>query len=180
MQRFDKGGLTLVLSPPPPPRILRPTRAPPSHNATTLPRGGVTHRAVVVPLWHRIHGESPLSPRWKRSHGGVTHRAVCVPHRAFLATVTCSYRVRFRVGREPFKTFQGLLPERQGQNLALTLSYVPYSLDSGERVETHTPHGTHSRKPGAVSAAVGRPMFLVLTLQVCLAHKKTPPCMALQ
>ena len=28
-------------------------------------------------------------------------------------------------------TFQGLSPESQGQNLALTVVYVPYSLDSG-------------------------------------------------
>jgi len=29
------------------------------------------------------------------------------------------------------ETFYGLLPESQSQNLALTVSYVPYSLDSG-------------------------------------------------
>jgi len=30
--------------------------------------------------------------------------------------------------------FEGLLPENQGQHLALTVIYVPYSLDSGALV----------------------------------------------
>ena len=34
--------------------------------------------------------------------------------------------------REPLERFDRLLPERQGQNLALTVLYVPYSLDSGK------------------------------------------------
>ena len=29
--------------------------------------------------------------------------------------------------------FKGLLPERQDQNLVLTVVYVPYSLDSGSQ-----------------------------------------------
>ena len=33
--------------------------------------------------------------------------------------------------REALNTFEGLLPESQGQNLALTVLCVPYSLDSG-------------------------------------------------
>ena len=33
-------------------------------------------------------------------------------------------------GEQP-KTIQGLSPESQGQNLALTVLHVPYSLDSG-------------------------------------------------
>jgi len=32
--------------------------------------------------------------------------------------------------------FQGLLPESQGQNVALTVLYVPYSLDSGTLIGT--------------------------------------------
>ena len=35
-----------------------------------------------------------------------------------------------RAKREQLKTFQGLLPERQDQNLAVTALCVPYSLDS--------------------------------------------------
>ena len=36
-----------------------------------------------------------------------------------------------RAKREHFETFQGRLHESQGQNLALTVLYVPYSLRSG-------------------------------------------------
>ena len=46
--------------------------------------------------------------------------------------VSCSRnqgRVRAKKGQ--LKTFQGLLQESRGQNLALPVSYVPYSLDSG-------------------------------------------------
>jgi len=35
---------------------------------------------------------------------------------------------------EQFRRVYGLLPEGQGQNLALTVLYVPYSLDSGRAV----------------------------------------------
>ena len=31
--------------------------------------------------------------------------------------------------------FDGLLPESQGQNLVVTVSHVPYSLDSGRRLQ---------------------------------------------
>jgi hypothetical protein len=34
----------------------------------------------------------------------------------------------------PSKTFWGLLPDRQGQNLALTVFSVPYSPDSGQSI----------------------------------------------
>ena len=37
---------------------------------------------------------------------------------------------RFRAEREQLKTFEGLLPTSQGQNLAFTVLHVPYSLDS--------------------------------------------------
>ena len=39
--------------------------------------------------------------------------------------------VRFRAKRKPLKGFEGLLRKGQGQDLALTVLYVPYSLDSG-------------------------------------------------
>jgi len=38
---------------------------------------------------------------------------------------------RFRAKMEHLKEFQVLLPESQGQNMALTVVYVPYSLGSG-------------------------------------------------
>ena len=38
---------------------------------------------------------------------------------------------RCRTKREPLQRFYGLSPESQGQSLALTVVYVPYSLDSG-------------------------------------------------
>jgi len=38
---------------------------------------------------------------------------------------------RIREKKEQFKRFQGLLPERQGQSLSLTVLYVPCWLDSG-------------------------------------------------
>ena len=41
------------------------------------------------------------------------------------------FSVRFRANREQLNTFLGLLPEGQGQNPALTVSYAAYSLDSG-------------------------------------------------
>ena len=37
---------------------------------------------------------------------------------------------RFRAEREQLETFEALLPKSQGQNLALTVLYVPYSLDA--------------------------------------------------
>jgi len=40
---------------------------------------------------------------------------------------------RFQAKRGQLKRFQGLLPESQGQNRALTVLYVPNSLDSGTR-----------------------------------------------
>ena len=39
--------------------------------------------------------------------------------------------VRFRANRKQLNKVQGLLREREGQNLALTVLHVPYSLDSG-------------------------------------------------
>ena len=41
--------------------------------------------------------------------------------------------VRFRARRGQLETLEGLLPDSQGQNLALTVLYMPYSLDSGTR-----------------------------------------------
>ena len=38
-------------------------------------------------------------------------------------------QVRFRPKREQLTTFSGLLPPSQGQNLTLTVLYVPYSLN---------------------------------------------------
>ena len=42
---------------------------------------------------------------------------------------------------EQFETFQGRLPESQGQNLALTVEHVPYSLNSGPRKSARTSPG---------------------------------------
>ena len=39
---------------------------------------------------------------------------------------------RFRVKEAGCNNFQKLLPASQGRNLALSVSHVPYSLDSGE------------------------------------------------
>jgi len=41
-------------------------------------------------------------------------------------------RCRSRIEREQFERFQRFYPESQGQNLALTVLCVPYSLDSGD------------------------------------------------
>ena len=43
----------------------------------------------------------------------------------------CFEKHRFRAKREQLTTFHGLFPESRGQNRALTVLYVPYSLDSG-------------------------------------------------
>jgi len=47
---------------------------------------------------------------------------------------------RFREKREHLKTYQGLLPESQRQNLALTVLYVSHPLDSGPAPWVHTSH----------------------------------------
>ena len=39
-------------------------------------------------------------------------------------------QVRFQAKRAHHARFQGIRPESQGQNLALTVLYMPYSLDS--------------------------------------------------
>ena len=57
---------------------------------------------------------------------------------------------RFRTKRGPFERFQGLLPESQGHDLALTVLYVPDSLVSRSRTN-------------------------LSRVQVYLAHKKQPP-----
>ena len=44
---------------------------------------------------------------------------------------------RFRAKREQNKTFQGILPVSEGHNLASTVFYVPYSLDSGPAFKAH-------------------------------------------
>ena len=41
----------------------------------------------------------------------------------------------FRAKRQHLKMFQCLFPQSQGQNLALTVLYVPHSLDSGSRAK---------------------------------------------
>ena len=41
------------------------------------------------------------------------------------------FKVRFRAKREQLERVHGLLPESQGQNLALTVLYVLWSRDSG-------------------------------------------------
>jgi hypothetical protein len=52
------------------------------------------------------------------------HRVVCTPAEATFE------QDRFPAKKEQLKLLQGLLPEIQGQNLALTVLYVPYSLES--------------------------------------------------
>ena len=59
---------------------------------------------------------------------------------------------RFRAKRKQLRMFSGILPERQGQTLDVTVLHVPYSLSSG------TP----------------------ATVQGYLAHKKQRPPMTLQ
>ena len=55
-----------------------------------------------------------------------------VSERPSTARITLvSQYYHFRARREELKRFKGLLPESQGQNLALTVLYVPYLLDSG-------------------------------------------------
>ena len=52
---------------------------------------------------------------------------VCTRHvREPLRSATIAIVARLRAKREQLQTFQGLSPESQGQNLALTVFYVPY------------------------------------------------------
>ena len=62
------------------------------------------------------------------------------PVRSFLSC-PMEFPNRFRAKRDQLATIQGLLHESQGQNLALTVSFAPYSLDSGY------PQGAGSDRP---------------------------------
>ena len=57
--------------------------------------------------------------------------------------------------REQVETFEGLLPESQGQNQALTVLYVPHSLDSGLLFSLITGvHSDFSRQVFLLNAAL--------------------------
>jgi len=47
-----------------------------------------------------------------------------------LVMFPCVSHPRLPARREQLERFKGILPERQGQNQALTVLYVPYSLNS--------------------------------------------------
>jgi len=65
-----------------------------------------------------------------------------------LALAVCS-SLRFRAKREHLKMCQGLSPESQRHNLALTLLFVPYSFESGiESVSDTEPRPTYSGAGG--------------------------------
>ena len=49
-------------------------------------------------------------------------------------TLHSEWGYRFRAGRKHLTRFEGLLPGSQGQNVALTILYVPCLLDSGTQV----------------------------------------------
>jgi len=44
------------------------------------------------------------------------------------------------------KPFKGVLPESQGQNLALTFLYVPYSLDGRELIKLNSTVLCHDKR----------------------------------
>ena len=46
--------------------------------------------------------------------------------------------IRLQSNKEQLERVSGLLPGSQGQNLAMTVLYVPYSLDSGVRARAYT------------------------------------------
>ena len=52
--------------------------------------------------------------------------------------------IRVRAKRKQFKTFEGLLPENPGLNLALTVLHVPYSLDSEIKIGLKAEPGGHN------------------------------------
>ena len=64
---------------------------------------------------------------------------------------------RFRAKREQLKRCQGLLSESQGQNLVVTVLYVPYSRSSSKHARTQAAlsasiksvHKTDLMRPGA-------------------------------
>ena len=58
---------------------------------------------------------------------------------------------RFQGNRGQLERFYGLLPENQGQNLAVTVLYVPYSLDSGERIYASALEATQGQMDGFFS-----------------------------
>ena len=59
---------------------------------------------------------------------------------AGVADPTTHHPERFRVKREPLKRSEVLSPESRVQNLAVTLLYVPCSLDSGTFPKPHSPN----------------------------------------
>ena len=102
-------------------------------------RGGLVFKA------HRLVYHSTLGLRVikkKKKVTGVGSVAADVPLRhlreesrvdnLFEKYISCRVdSARFRAKREQLEMFQGLMPESKGQNLALTVLFVLYSLDSG-------------------------------------------------
>ena len=77
-----------------------------------------------------------------------------------------------------------VLPQRQGRHLALTVLYVPHSLDSGSgsmpTSEAHTSEAHTSITAQVIDAQVIDANLQTSQLQGYLAHKKLPPPRTLQ
>ena len=86
----------------------------------------------------------------------------------------------FRARSEHLTGLSGLVPERQGQNVALTVLFVPYLLDSGRRVSWHYSFFSHrlfSEEDTFPLTGLGtrKPLDPGFLVQGYLAHKKQPP-----
>ena len=78
----------------------------------------------VVPLYRRVG-----------AHCGAPN-----PSTFGLDPRTASDHARFQDEWEQLQRFSGLSPRSQGQSLALTVLYVPHSIDSGLRVQGYLAH----------------------------------------
>jgi hypothetical protein len=101
-------------------------------------------RSVSLSLANSLSLACALSPSRSCSlslshHPGPTH----LNHTPETLKAKCrihAWKVRspfFRAKREQLEIFQGISPESQGQNQALTVSHVPYSLSSGPQTRKH-------------------------------------------
>ena len=82
------------------------------------------------------------------------HISICIYIYGAPALPPCRFRVRQELERVSGLFLEAKAGFSQGQNLALTALYVPYSLDSGARRKHATPRGATSRKRKENSAPV--------------------------
>ena len=76
-------------------------------------------------------------------------------------------RCRFRAEMGRLQTFHGLVPESRGQNMVLTVLWVPYSL-AKPRISNPKPQNANSGGGGGASVALRMPPRGVRSSSPCL------------